>query len=57
MSALQIKYTHKVRNIMSAKNSKNKPSATPSQRNAQILFSIVALIVILSMVFSAISKF
>lgn len=47
---------------MSAKNNKNvkkqaKPVANSSQRAAQIFFATFAIILILSMVLSAVSKF
>jgi hypothetical protein len=46
---------------MSSKTVKNKkqtqPATNASQRSAQILFAVFAIILILSMVLSAISKF
>jgi hypothetical protein len=47
---------------MPAKNSKNvkkqaKPAVNNSQRTAQIFFAVFAIILILSMVLSAVSKF
>jgi len=46
---------------MAGKNSKNKKLTKPvesgSNRSAQILFAIFAIILILSMVLSAVSKF